>query len=159
MGKFQLKQVAGNIFVNSVASSISDTVSRPIGLWFYRKLGVKGAMVTFFACATIGSFPIIWSEMASDNYRAYFVPVCLFVMNAGIAMSFGNLYIGHMDMFPVVFSSTSMGVCNIFARFITIFAPVAAELTEPTPEIMFTVMCVAAVVMSLFVRRKTANYY
>ena len=116
-------------------------------------------MVAFFSCAAIGSAPVIWSEMASDNYRAYFVPVCLFVMNAGIAASFGNLYIGHMDLFPVVFSTTTMGFCNIFARFVTIFAPVAAELNEPIPEIMFTAMCVTAVIMSLFVRRKTANYY
>lgn len=122
-------------------------------------MGVKGAMVLFFACASIGSFPVIWSEMASDNYRSYMVPICLFLMNSGVSASFGNLYIGHLDLFPVVFASTAMGICNISARCITIFAPVVAELTEPTPEIIFTVMCVTGGIISLFVRNKTANYY
>mmetsp|Transcript_22586 Transcript_22586/g.27927 ORF Transcript_22586/g.27927 Transcript_22586/m.27927 type:complete len:296 (-) Transcript_22586:148-1035(-) len=128
LGKFQLKQVAGDIFINSITSSIADTVSRPVGYWFYKKLGARVAMTGLFGVAGLGSFPVIWSEMASDNYRKYFVPVCLFLMNSGVTASFGNLYIGHMDLFPVVFSTTSMGICNIAARFLTIFAPMVAEI-------------------------------
>lgn len=80
-------------------------------------------------------------------------------MNSGCAGSFGNLYIGHMDIFPVVFSTTSMGICNIFARFTTIFAPMVAEIKEPVPEIIFTILCGIAVTISLFIRNKTSNYY
>ena len=145
--------------MNSIASSIADTVCRPFGYFAYKKLGAKTALTGFFGMAGLGSFPVIWAEMASENYRKYFVPFCLFLMNSGTSASFGNLYIGHMDLFPVVFSSTSMGICNILARFTTIFAPMLAEVKEPVPEIIFTILCGVALTVSLFIRNKTANYY
>ena len=80
-------------------------------------------------------------------------------MNLGTAATFGNLYIGHLDLFPVVFASTSMGICNIIARVITATAPVVAEIDEPTPEIIFTVLSICAVIISLFIRKKTNKYY
>ena len=116
-------------------------------------------MTIFFVLASIGSFPVMFSEMASENYRNYFVPVCLFVMNAGVSASFANLYIGHLDLFPMVFASTSMGICNILARFITILAPMVAEVSEPVPEIVFTTVCIIAAIVSIFVRNKSVKYY
>lgn len=97
--------------------------------------------------------------MASENYRKYFVPFCLFIMNTGLNSCFSILYVGHVDLFPVVFSTTSMGTVNIFARFFTIFAPMAAEVSEPFPEILFTLLCIAAVVVAYFIRNKTENFY
>ena len=101
----------------------------------------------------------MFSELASEGYTEYVVPVCLFVMNFGTSATFGNLYIGHMDLFPVVFSSTSMGICNVFARFTTVFAPIVANVDEPTPEIIFTTLTFIAAGLSLFIRPKTDNYY
>ena len=107
----------------------------------------------------MGSFPVVFSEVASQNYKDYVVPVCLFTMNLGTSATFGNLYIGHLDLFPVVFASTSMGICNIIARCITATAPVVAEIDEPTPEIIFTILSILAVIISLFIRKKTNKYY
>lgn len=81
------------------------------------------------------------------------------MMNFGSSATFGNLYIGHMDLFPVVFSTTSMGICNIVARLCTIFAPIVAEIDEPTPEILITILLGAAMIISLFIRNKTNQYY
>ena len=80
-------------------------------------------------------------------------------MNLGTSATFGNLYIAHMDIFPIVFSTTSMGICNIVARCITATAPVVAEIDEPTPEIIFTILSIIAVFISLFIRKKTDKYY
>ena len=139
--------------------SLADTFIRPVQLWCYGKWGVRRTMTIFFTMAIVGSFPVIFSEGASENYRDYVVPVCLFVMNSGVSASFANIYVGHLDLFPVVFASTSMGFCNIIARFTTIFAPMVAEVDQPVPEIIFTTVCVIAAVVSLFVRKKTSNYY
>ena len=80
-------------------------------------------------------------------------------MNLGTVATFGNLYIGHMDLFPIVFSTTSMGICNIIARVITVTAPLVAEIDEPIPEIIFFILSVIAVIISLFIRKKTNKYY
>ena len=159
LGKFQLKFVAGSIFRNSFFSSIADTVARPIGYILYKKWNARSALTMLFCVSFIGSFPVIFSEGASDKYHEYVVPACLFTMNLGTAATFGNLYMGHMDFFPIVFSSTSMGICNILARSCTVFAPLVAEIAEPTPEIIFTSLSVLAAILSLFIRKKTDKYY
>lgn len=159
ISKYQIKHLAGDIFVNSLTSSLADVIARPIGLWFYKRMNAKPAMTSLFAIAAIGSFPIIFSEVASDGYRTYFVPICLFVMGTGMTATFGVLYIGHMDLFPIVFSTTSMGLCNIMARFLTIFAPIVAEIDEPVPATIFTILCCVAIVITLFIRKKTDKFY
>jgi len=140
-------------------SSLSDTISRPFGLLIYRRMGPKRAFLLLFSIGFIGSIPVIFSETASQGFKDYVVPACLFLMNFGSSATFGNLYIGHMDLFPVVFSTTSMGICNIVARLCTVFAPVVAEIDEPTPEILITILMGAALVISLFIRNKTNQYY
>ena len=134
-------------------------MSRPFGFWIYRKLSTRLALTFLFGLSMVGSFPVTFSETASETYKDYVVPCCLFVMNFGTSATFGNLYLGHMDLFPIVFSSTSMGICNIIARSITAAAPIIAEIPEPTPEIIFTILCGIALVLSLFIRPKTDKYY
>ena len=159
LGKFQLKFVAGSIYRNSFFSSMADTVARPIGYIVYKKCNVKLALTLLFGLSVIGSFPVIFSEGASQGYRDYVVPACLFIMNLGSSATFGNLYMGHMDLFPIVFSTTSMGICNILARGCTVAAPIVAEIAEPTPEIIFTALVFFAAIISLFIRKKTDKYY
>ena len=159
LGKFQLKFVAGSIFRNSFFSSMADTFSRPFGYLLYRKSSVRVALTFLFLLSVAGSFPVIFSEGASQTYRDYVVPTCLFIMTVGMSATFGNLYMGHMDLFPIVFSTTSMGICNIFARTCTVFAPIVAEVAEPTPEIIFTSLSLFAAICTLFIRKKTNKYY
>ena len=159
LGKFQLNFVAGSIFRNSIFSSLADTVARPMGLLMYRKLNIKTSLGCLFAISTIGSFPVMFSENASEGYKDYVVPICLFTMNLGSSATFGNLYMGHMDLFPIVFSTTTMGICNIMARTLTVFAPIVAQIDQPTPEIIYTTLSVIGLIVTLFIRKKTNKYY
>ena len=134
-------------------------MARPIGYYVYVKMGPRPALMVLFATSTVGSFPVMFSEMASKTFNDIIVPGCLFVMNLGTSATFGNLYIGHLDLFPSVFSSTSMGLCNIIARVLTAAAPIVAEISEPTPEIIFTALCIIAIITSYFIRKKTNKYY
>uniref|UniRef100_A0A7S3MR55 Uncharacterized protein n=1 Tax=Favella ehrenbergii TaxID=182087 RepID=A0A7S3MR55_9SPIT len=159
LGKFQLKQLAGNIYVNSLASSIADTLSRPMAYVIYRKLGVRMTFLTTFTVATIGSFAVFGAEATSEAAQKYLLPTSLFIMNTGLTSGSTILYVGHMDLFPIVFSTTSMGIVNIFSRAITTLAPLVAEVPEPTPEIIFSTLCVISVIVAYFVRPKTNNFY
>ena len=159
LGKFQIKTVAGDIYINSLTSSVADIVSRPCGLLLYRCMPTQRVIVAFFIIALIGSSPVIFSEYASPEYKEYVVPGCLLILNFGITGNFGNLYIGHLDLFPNVFSGTTMGICNVVARFCTIFAPIVAEVKQPIPEITLTSLCIIAIILALFVRNKSNTFY
>ena len=80
-------------------------------------------------------------------------------MNFGLSGTFFMLYLIHMEYFPIVFNTTTMGICNVVARTCTVFAPIIAEVSQPTPAIIFSVLMIAAIVTSAFIRRKTASFY
>ena len=68
----------------------------------------------------------------------------------GVAGAFVGVWVNHAKMFPTLFVATSMGISNIFARIVVIFAPMIAEVTYPIPVIIFTILNVCAVASSLF---------
>ena len=87
------------------------------------------------------------------------MPVCLWIGNFGSCANFSNLFIGHLDLFPLVFATTTMGICNVIARGLTVFAPLVAEVEEPYPEITYTFLCFVAAITSFFIRDKSKIYY
>ena len=65
----------------------------------------------------------------------------------------------HNDMFPAVFRTTTIGVCNIAGRTCTMFMPLIAEVPEPFPQwTLFTVSAIA-LVMSFNLEKKTDKFY
>ena len=128
LAKFQLKFIAGNVFVNSVTSSLADAFSRPVAYFAYKCMDTRRVMLMFFLISAFSSIPVMFSEGASQSYKDYVVPTCLLFANFGSCGNFSNLYIGHLDLFPLVFGTTTMGICNVIARFVTIFAPIVAEV-------------------------------
>lgn len=116
-------------------------------------------MLMFFVLSAVGSIPVMFSENASEEFKQYVVPACLWVANFGSCGNFSNLYIGHLDLFPVVFATTTMGICNVVARAATVLAPIVAEIKEPYPEITYTALCFIAAVTSIFIRDKSKTFY
>jgi len=159
LAKFQLKYIPGDPFVNSVVSSMADAISRPVAYFAYKCMHTRKVMLMFFTMSAIGSIPVIFSGGASDSFKEFIVPICLLVANFGSCGNFSNLYIGHLDLFPVVFGTTTMGICNVVARFATIFAPVVAEVEEPYPMIAYTALCIMAAITSMFIRDKVKTFY
>ena len=76
------------------------------------------------------------------------LPLSLLVCEFGCAGQFCNLYLAHLDLFPLVFATTTMGVCNIVARSVTIFAPIFAEIPYPVPMITFMIMSLVAALLA-----------
>ena len=58
------------------------------------------------------------------------------VTNLGVVCVFDIAYLINPTLFPTIYLATCYGVCNVFGRFITIFAPVAAEMGQTTPLLM-----------------------
>ena len=50
------------------------------------------------------------------------------ITNLGVVCVFDIAYLINPTLFPTIFLATAYGACNVFGRFITIFAPLAARL-------------------------------
>lgn len=69
----------------------------------------------------------------------------------GISGSFNVVYLAN-GLFPPVYSSTTFGLCNFFARFASMLAPIFAEFEKPIPMTIFCVMAGMAAGVSMFLR-------
>ena len=69
----------------------------------------------------------------------------------GISGSFNVVYLAN-TLFPPIYSSTTFGACNFFARLASMLAPQIAEIPGTTPMIIFCIMAGAACVVAFLLR-------
>ena len=115
---FQVKYLGGDIFQNTVITSISQTVAAIFGGVLYQKLGVKRTFALSFLLSMIGS-----TYLLHDNS-----PLFILLARFGCSSCFCIVYLANADIFPPKFASTVFGLCNTASRILTITAPMVAEL-------------------------------
>ena len=81
--------------------------------------------------------------------------IAVFVLFAkfGISFAFNISYLSTPQMFPTALCATAYGICNLFARLSTVIAPELAEAPDPVPMSIFSIMCIGAAFLPLFLRR------
>ena len=128
---FELKYLPGDIFTNTYASSISDVVATVVSAPIFNKFGIKWSLIMAFGSSTCGSLIIcLWGWTAGGTWT---LPILVILTKFGISAAFNVVYLGNGVLFPTLFTATSMGICNIFARTATIAAPFVAEIDGVTP--------------------------
>ena len=145
---FYLKYIPGNIYVNTSLSCIAELVAQVTSGVIMNVFGVKlSFIISFFVAAAGGIFLVIF-------FSADGALIAVFVLFAkyGISFAFNVAYLATPKMFPTDLTSTAFGICNVFARFATILSPLIAELPDPAPMSIFSIMCIASALLPLFLR-------
>ncbi len=144
---FQLKYIDGDIYVNTIVSSVSEVTAYIVSGALYQKIGPKISFVVSFIIGIIGSlFYIIFADNAKS-----FIPYMVLGSKFGISGSFNVVYLAN-GLFPPVYSSTTFGLCNFFARFASMLAPIFAEFPKPIPMTIFCIMAGIAAGVSMLLR-------
>ena len=115
---FQLKYIDGDIYTNTIVSSVSEVTAYLVTGALYERIGPKISFIASFIIAIIGSIFLI---TLGDRYPL-FLPVMVLGSKFGISGSFNVVYLAN-GLFPPVYSSTTFGICNFFARLASILAP------------------------------------
>lgn len=144
---FLLKYIPGNVYINSMSSALSEMVANIIAGFLYKYLRVKLSFIVCFSVALVGGALILFLGVDDVNW----IPVFILFAKGGIAANFVIVYIATAEMFPTLFTATAMGICNFFARFLTIMAPYVAELDPPIPMAVFCSLCIGALVLAMFI--------
>ncbi|TNV80154.1 hypothetical protein FGO68_gene7510 [Halteria grandinella] len=133
---FQLKYFEGDIYTNVIIAGASEMCSNFITGLIFAKLGVtRTYLLSYFfgiTCSTLFIF-------LSPSYE-YLVPLILLGAFYGYSSVVLVNWISTPQLFPVIYSSSAIGVCNVFARFATIVAPQVAEIEQPIPMVVISVM-------------------
>jgi len=144
MVAFLLKYFPGNVFINSVVSSLSEAFATALAGVIYNKFGVKKSFIMTYGLSTLGAIGIIVYEIAVGFYSGndepvtnWLFPTLVLFTKFGISAAFTINYLCMLDLFPVLFASSAFGFCNFLSRFLTIFAPQVAEVQSLLPMIIF----------------------
>ncbi|CAI2364767.1 unnamed protein product [Moneuplotes crassus] len=137
---FHIKYIKGNLYFLTIVSTVSDCTATMLAGLLQKLLNTKRTLLISYISAMICGLPLI---ISSDT--KWLIPFCIFGAKFGLAVGFNMIYFINSEIFPTLFVSFAFTVGNIFSRSVTIFAPLVAEIPEPTPMKLF---CFAALVAS-----------
>ena len=138
---FQIKYIQGNVYTNSMTSSIADNIGTVLSAVLYDKFGVRIAFLTCLVFTLVGGATILLFHSVTS-----WMPLFIMIGKMGTSSTFNLVFLSNSDLFPTLFSATAMGICNFFARLSTIAAPQVAERPEPLPMTLYLIINVGAVV-------------
>jgi len=147
---FQMKNIKGNIFLNTFSSSMSELPSIIISGIMYKKLGIKVTLVFWFSLSLAGGILLIIFGNAHENL----IPIFVLFSKAGVTATFNLCYLANAQIFPAIFAGTAFGICNIGAKTTTILAPLIAEVNPPLPMILFCITAGLACGLSFLIRQE-----
>ena len=105
--------------------------------------------MSFFLLASVSSLCLVL--FADTENPGAEMTIYIIFLRMGLTAAFTAVYINHPKMFPTLFAATSIGITNLIARSIMIFAPFVAEISYPTPMIIFSILSFMAFLSSYFI--------
>jgi hypothetical protein len=79
--------------------------------------------------------------------------IFLLLTKFGVSSSLSLCYLITSEYFPIIYSSSVFGVCNVFSRIIAIFAPLIAEMEPPLPMAIYVIFCFFSVIGTVFLSK------
>ena len=125
---YQLKYIKGNIFINGIISSLSEIAAYLISGLLAARFGMKPTLIFSYTRAMMGMCALIWYDPEGEDVNQFLISIMILGSKFGVSQAFNIAYIGNILLFPVTIVASTYGVCGIFARVSTIFAPFIAEL-------------------------------
>ena len=84
----------------------------------------------------------------------YGFALVILVLKLFVCLSFGVIYVVHLDLFDSAFLNTSYGLCNVLSRFAVIAVPMLAEFeSESTQLLILLTLNTLALLSTLFLNK------
>jgi len=144
---YLLKYVPGNIYVNNTVSITSDIAANMLAGVLYKIFGPKVAFCLSYSVSAVGGLLIALTSADNTYLIAFFVLLAKF----GISFAFSMVYMLTPKLFPTQLTATAFGLCNLIARFVTIMAPMLAELKGVIPMMCYSMVSICGLICSLMV--------
>jgi len=122
MVNFFMKYVGGNIFINTLLSSISESIGNFAVSPIHKYSNTKVSFMVMFGCSWLVALPLLVSK--SSVIVAVSVFSCKFFIEGAFMMA----YFVNAEVFPPLLVPFSFSIWGIMSKIATIGAPVAAEI-------------------------------
>ena len=134
--------------MNNLITSVFDIPIAVLGGYLYHKFGLRPVFLSFFIAALLGGIAIIIFSETNESL----VPIMITFAKGGVKITFEVCYLGNAFLFPSIFAGTAFGFCNAGAKLSTIFSPLMAEVEQPIPTIVFSILTSSGAILSLFIK-------
>lgn len=139
-----------NLTVISTVELFAYIISGLAYDWFKGKQTIKLFVLSFGICLA-GSLGIL----ANDREKLPYVDMaCNFIVKFGIASCYQAAYIANV-LFPIVFSSTTFGICCMVGAIAGVFSPNIYQLEVPYQWYVFIALSLLGLACSLALRDKS----
>ena len=145
MINFYIKYIPGNVYINAIVASVSESIAHFCTSYIIKLLGARNSITSMYAISGIATI-FLWVSEAKGFIKE--VPFFILLAKFGVSSIFTLMYISMLIYFPSRFMGAVFGIANTACRAVTIFAPVVAEIDTPVPEVSLILICVIAVVLS-----------
>lgn len=145
-----LKYIPGSIYLNFAIAGISEIIAHIVVGLLFLKLTPRWTFFMGFTAAFAGGICLVWQNKFADNSAliAGFVLLAKF----GCSMAVCACYVSTPFVFPLKICGTAFGICNCFARFVSISSPIIAEREIPVPMAIFSFMTLISIFVSLLIK-------
>ena len=134
----------GDFYLNTLAVSCSELLAYVLSGLILTRLGLKYSYFFSFFIVICGSLLYLILRESHEHLT----PLLLIAASFGISASLNIDWNGNALIFPVIYASSTNGICNLFARMSNIMAPQAAELQQPTPLVIVAVLSLIGFLLS-----------
>lgn len=135
------KYIPGNVYTIIIVSSMAEVSSTLLTGVMATYIGCKK---TFIICFTVGLVFGVSLVLLPES-EIFLILIAVLLTKGGVSGAFNICYLITPEYFPILYTSSAFGVCNIFARSTTIFAFVIAEMTAPFPMIVYSALCLLSI--------------
>ena len=113
-------------YLSGIGLGIADMIAYAIGGVLCEKIGPTRAINLSWGLATAAGLLLTTYGLKHDG--SWVFVMLIFIARLGVSISFNNVYLAHVPMFPTLFCATSLGICNFSARFFSAFSSQLASL-------------------------------
>lgn len=136
--------------MTGLTSSLSEMIGYIVSGLFYERIGVKLSLILSFIISAIGGIAIIaWGLQHQESPWFFFF---FLLAKFGVTCSFNINFAANSYFFPILFASTALGICNFLARLFSALSFLTANMQEPIPMYLFTVLCSVTAVAAFFLK-------
>ena len=142
-----------DVYVTGLTNGSAEVIAYFISGLVYERIGVKLSLFISFLISAIGGVLILAFGLDEQDSAMFFTFFLL--AKFGVTCCFNINYSANRYFFPTLFAATALGVCNFLARLFSALSFLIGGLDEPTPMIIFTILCSSTAVASVFLRTET----
>ena len=142
-----MKYATGDIYINTLLTSISEIIAYLSAVVLLKFVGLKRSFTIYSCMSIVFGIPLLF------DIPIWMATASLILTRFGAQAIFPCVhYLGNSDIFSPLFVPFLYAVGNFSAKALTIFAPQIVELPRPIPMISFLIGSFGILTCSILIK-------